>query len=106
MHRYVAIILLVLLVPLVAAECKDGIDNDGDGFIDFGSTLRNDAGCKSAFDTNEGDDPQCYDLVDNDNDGLPDDFEEKYPGKTFSDKTDRGFFYIEEWANGLVMEER
>ncbi len=33
--------------------CSDGIDNDGDGKIDFGSSPNNDTGCSSASDTTE-----------------------------------------------------
>jgi len=49
----------VTLVP----RCADGIDNDGDGLIDFPV----DPGCSSATDTTE-DDPQCSDTMDNDGD--------------------------------------
>ena len=34
-------------------QCNDGIDNDGDGLIDFGSHRRNDPGCSSPTDDNE-----------------------------------------------------
>ena len=44
-------------------QCDDGIDNDGDGFIDFGG----DDGCKDRFDESEL--FQCEDGLDNDNDG-------------------------------------
>jgi len=47
--------------------CSDGIDNDGDGAIDF----PNDQGCSSADDDNEVN-PTCIDLIDNDGDGLID----------------------------------
>ena len=50
------------------AACSDGIDNDGDGKIDF----PNDPGCSSAIDTDETDVPQCSDGIDNDGDGLLD----------------------------------
>jgi hypothetical protein len=42
------------------SECSDGIDNDGDGYIDF----QDDPGCGDALDTIE--DPQCQDGVNND----------------------------------------
>ncbi len=48
-------------------QCRDGIDNDGDGRVDL-----NDPGCQNPDDPNEGDDPQCSDRRDNDNDGLID----------------------------------
>lgn len=56
--------------------CSDGIDNDGDGFIDMA-----DPGCTGASDIDEGNNvpvpvpvvlPQCSDGVDNDGDGLVD----------------------------------
>ncbi|MCX8158843.1 MAG: hypothetical protein N3D20_00935, partial [Candidatus Pacearchaeota archaeon] len=49
-------------------QCIDGIDNDGDGFIDYSS----DPGCSSALDDNESDNPQCSDGIDNDGDNLVD----------------------------------
>ena len=45
------------------AECSDGVDNDGDGLIDFPA----DPGCKSAESGNER--RQCQDGLDNDGDG-------------------------------------
>ncbi|CAN5556386.1 hypothetical protein BH20ACT2_BH20ACT2_21220 [soil metagenome] len=47
-------------------ECSDGIDNDGDGFIDF----PNDPECDSPDDDKEA--AECVDTVDNDGDGLID----------------------------------
>jgi hypothetical protein len=35
-------------------QCSDGIDNDGDGLIDFGPAATNDPGCTSASDNSEG----------------------------------------------------
>jgi hypothetical protein len=43
----------VLSQPLPAAQCSDGIDNDGDGFVDYPA----DPGCTSASDTTESPDP-------------------------------------------------
>jgi hypothetical protein len=61
------------------AQCSDGVDNDGDGKIDY----PNDPGCTDAQDNTESPDPstpppaaQCSDGVDNDGDGkvdFPDD---------------------------------
>ena len=42
--------------------CSDGIDNDGDGLIDFGAG--GDPGCVSA--TSNVEDPECQDGIDND----------------------------------------
>lgn len=53
-------------------QCNDGIDNDGDGLIDF----PNDPDCLFPTDTNEASgvlqQPECNDGVDNDGDGLID----------------------------------
>ncbi len=48
--------------------CSDGIDNDGDGKIDFPA----DPGCESAIDPDETDVPACSDGKDNDGDGAAD----------------------------------
>lgn len=47
-------------------QCSDGIDNDGDGHIDF----PDDPNCTSRDDNSEF--PQCSDGIDNDGDGLID----------------------------------
>lgn len=49
-------------------QCSDGIDNDGDGLVDFPA----DPDCTDALDDSEADLPQCSDGIDNDNDGLID----------------------------------
>ena len=54
-----------------APQCSDGIDNDGDGLIDFPA----DPGCDDANDndeTNASTLAQCEDGIDNDGDGLID----------------------------------
>jgi large repetitive protein len=62
-----------------ATQCHDGIDNNGDGTIDY----PNDPSCTSASDNSEVNVcpgtscPQCGDGVDNDSDGLTD-----YPADT------------------------
>ena len=75
-------LLLSLVVSLVAAcggtdnnntnktQCNDGIDNDGDGLIDF----PDDPGCISLTDTTENSLPsaECSDGRDNDGDGKID----------------------------------
>nr|MDQ3034113.1 MopE-related protein [Myxococcota bacterium] len=48
-------------------QCSDGLDNDGDGSIDFPG----DRGCSSPTDGDERD-PECNDGLDNDADGLVD----------------------------------
>jgi hypothetical protein len=63
----------VVTVELVSApgECSDGIDNDGDGKIDFGpNPNHNDPNCHSADDNSET--PECRDHIDNDGDGKID----------------------------------
>ncbi|MFM2357277.1 MAG: hypothetical protein RJA61_14 [Candidatus Parcubacteria bacterium] len=64
-------------------QCNDGVDNDNDGQIDFGT----DPGCSGATDDDEvngggssgppggGPQPQCSDNRDNDGDGLVDRFD-------------------------------
>jgi hypothetical protein len=52
--------------PPPSPACSDGLDNDGDGFIDY----PNDPGCASAISTSES--PACQDGVDDDLDGKID----------------------------------
>jgi hypothetical protein len=60
--------------PPPPAACADGVDNDGDGLIDY----PNDPGCSSSTDDDETDSPPpppnsaCSDGIDNDGDGLVD----------------------------------
>jgi hypothetical protein len=58
--------------PTTAPQCADGVDNDGDGKVDYPA----DPGCSSATDDSESPDPviqpQCSDGVDNDADGKVD----------------------------------
>ncbi|CAN5343430.1 hypothetical protein BH11MYX1_BH11MYX1_50170 [soil metagenome] len=75
-------LVLSLVVSLAAAcgttdnnntikkQCNDGIDNDGDGFVDF----PDDPGCISETDDTENSlpSPQCADGRDNDGDGKVD----------------------------------
>ena len=55
-------------LAIVPAACSNGIDEDGDGRIDFGS----DPGCASSDDPNERSAKQCDNGVDDDNDGKID----------------------------------
>ena len=80
--RRFGIVVLSILLPLVACsdnanpfdpnapQCSNGIDDDGDGDIDFPDDL----GCTSAADDSEDSptSPQCKDGRDNDGDGLID----------------------------------
>ena len=50
---------------LAEASCDDGLDNDGDGYVDLA-----DPGCGNSDWTTEN--PQCDDGVDNDNNGDTD----------------------------------
>ena len=73
-----ALTLLLLsgsvLVNVTAAQaagtlCSDGIDNDGDGAVDFPAEF----GCSSAADNDETyPESQCQDRADNDHDGFTD----------------------------------
>ena len=51
---------------VLAAECGDGIDNDGDGLTDF----PDDPGCASV--SSDIENPECDDGIDNDGDGFID----------------------------------
>jgi len=55
-----------ITVSSTGPACSDGIDNDGDGLIDYPS----DPGCSSGIAGTEA--PQCNDGIDNDGDGLID----------------------------------
>src|SRR4051812_42335107 len=58
------------------AECKDGIDNDSDGRVDYNpGDPADDFGCKSATDDSESPNPECADVMDNDADGKIDGFD-------------------------------
>jgi thermitase len=59
--------------PPPSTQCSDGVDNDGDGLVDYPA----DPGCSSTTDNDETNAPpppstQCSDGVDNDGDGLVD----------------------------------
>jgi hypothetical protein len=60
--------LLVTAPETDQPQCSDGVDNDGDGKIDYPA----DGGCASAGDTSEIGSAQCSDGVDNDGDGKVD----------------------------------
>jgi hypothetical protein len=50
-------------------QCSDGVDNDGDGNVDYAA----DPGCTNGSDNSEAPDPpQCKDRIDNDGDGKID----------------------------------
>ncbi len=56
-------------------QCNDGIDNDGDTKIDYGTGTNNDPGCSSENDNTETDgvaSSQCNDGLDNDGDTFID----------------------------------
>ena len=58
----------VTLSSVVIAQCRDGLDNDGDGLVDL-----NDPGCLTADDLDESDaTTACQDGLDNDGDGFVD----------------------------------
>jgi hypothetical protein len=55
--------------PAPPPDCSDGLDNDGDGLVDFASA-GGDPGCYRPATVIE--DPQCQDGIDNDSDGFTD----------------------------------
>ena len=59
-----------------AAQCSNGIDDDGDGDVDY----PNDPGCSSASDTTESPNPECSDGLDNNGNKYID-----YPDDPFCD---------------------
>jgi len=59
----------VTVNPAHVPECRDGVDNDGDGAVDYPA----DFGCLSTEDDDESNPlAQCQDGLDNDGDGLVD----------------------------------
>ncbi len=64
------------IVTAPPPACSDGLDNDGDTKIDFGTGTNNDPGCTSLTDTDEYNAPPpvytCSDGLDNDGDGKID----------------------------------
>src|SRR6188472_1443573 len=57
-------------------ECADGMDNDGDGRVDYDpGGAADDFGCSSANDNSESPNPECADGIDNDSDGKIDGFD-------------------------------
>lgn len=58
------------------AKCADGVDNDGDGRVDYNpGDPADDFGCRSATDNSESPEPECADGSDNDADGKIDGFD-------------------------------
>jgi len=82
--------------PSAPAQCIDGIDNDGDGLVDFPADL----GCTSVSDNTEAPNPtpppsppppavtQCSDGIDNDGDGKIDMVDSGCSSTTDNDETD------------------
>ena len=52
--------------------CDDGVDNDGDGLIDYQADGTGDPGCTDPTDTGEQGAAACDDGLDNDGDGKID----------------------------------
>lgn len=74
-----------------AAQCEDGVDNDGDGLVDFPA----DPGCTGASDDTEAPNPNntgpaCSDGIDNDNDGKVDMEDPGCSSPSDTDETDQG----------------
>src|SRR3989344_2190512 len=67
-----SIVIQVTDLPVEEPQCIDGLDNDGDGKVDFPA----DPGCTDQEDNDETDEPveqpQCIDGIDNDRDGKID----------------------------------
>ena len=87
----VCIFLLSLVIanppPRAFKECRDGIDNDGDGYTDWPS----DPGCSSKNDVSELNSGfECDDGIDNDADGYVDSNDGGCSGPTDNDETNCG----------------
>ncbi|MCH7568899.1 MAG: hypothetical protein IIA87_05775, partial [Nanoarchaeota archaeon] len=64
----------LIVLELTGKACNDGIDNDGDGWIDY----LEDPGCVNAEDDDESNpntEFECSDGIDNDGDGLTDGYD-------------------------------
>ena len=84
---------------VVTPECSDGIDNDGNGLVDYPA----DPGCTSADDDTEFGGivtPECSDGIDNDGNGLVD-----YPADpgctSFDDDSEFGGIVTPECSDGI-----
>jgi hypothetical protein len=68
----------ITIIVLAPKACQDGVDSDGDGWIDYPA----DPGCSSPTDNNESNSggTQCSDGIDNDRDGFIDGYD---PNCTF-----------------------
>ena len=64
-----------------SSACEDGIDNDGDGFIDA-----TDPGCAFNGDSETPEPPACQDGIDNDSDGFIDTMDPGCMGPNDSDE--------------------
>jgi len=60
--------LIPVITSMFGGDCDDGVDNDGDGFVDH----PDDPGCTGPDDASELGTTQCDDGVDNDGDGAID----------------------------------
>ena len=88
------LVLAVVFIGLVGARpagrgvqaCKDGVDNDGDGLIDWPE----DPGCTNKNDKSELGTVECDDGVDNDGDDAVDYNDNGCSGPTDDDETDCG----------------
>ncbi|HRH30650.1 MAG TPA: hypothetical protein PK886_01095 [Candidatus Paceibacterota bacterium] len=95
--------LVLCGAPAASPECSDGIDNDGDGDIDFPA----DSGCTSSSDNDEDDGvtpptTQCNDTIDNDGDGNTD-FPDDLGCSSASDSTEQtnvAIYYTKDVSTG------
>jgi len=60
--------IIPMLTSMLDSGCSDGVDNDGDGFVDYPV----DPGCTGPEDASELGTTQCDDGIDNDGDGFID----------------------------------
>jgi predicted alpha/beta superfamily hydrolase len=81
--------------------CYDGIDNDGDGAIDYAPGAGGDDGCASALDPSEGRN-DCSDGIDNDSDGHADSDDPGCPSDFAWPENPQCDDEVDNDANGLV----
>jgi hypothetical protein len=91
-----------------APDCADGVDNDGDGLVDFVgqpfTATGPDPGCSSATDATETDPALvCDDGIDNDGDGFTD-FREDLDGDGISDPPGDPACKLPSWGGGETSE--
>jgi hypothetical protein len=83
----ILVVGMVMAAPKANKACRDGIDNDGDGYIDW----PNDPGCANKNDNSElNPNVECDDGIDNDGDNAIDMADEGCSSPNDNDETNCG----------------